>query len=100
MTYEEALKYLQDRYEKHLFNTEENLAIAKAMEALKEMLPKKPIEDIGNRVTEFKCPRCKGMIAYKVDESFMFSALLENNICRCGQEIDWSKERSTAYHVN
>lgn len=32
------------------------------------------------------------MIAYKVDESFMFSALLENNICRCGQEIDWSEE--------
>lgn len=95
MTYEEALKYLQDRYEKHLFNTEENLAIAKAIEALKEVLPKKPIENKGHTMTIFKCPRCSGVIAFKVDDVFFPSSLLSienDNVCSCGQKIDWSDE--------
>lgn len=67
-------------------------AVNKAIEALEDTLPKKPIEDKGNRITDFKCPRCKSMIAYKVDENFMLSTLLGNHICRyCGQEIDWSE---------
>lgn len=45
MTYEEALTYLQDRYNFHLFNAEENKAIVVAIKALKEM---RDIESIIN----------------------------------------------------
>lgn len=68
-------------------------AVNKAIEALRDTLPKKPIENKGNRITEFMCPRCRNLIAYKVDERFVSNALSEDNICSCcGQEIDWSKE--------
>lgn len=76
----------EDEYNKGLNDLRNGMA-----EAAKSRL-KKPIEDKGNRITDFKCPRCKSMIAYKVDENFMLSTLLGNHICRyCGQEIDWSE---------
>lgn len=64
------------------------------MDKEKEKLSKKPIKDKkSNRITLFKCPRCGAMIAYKISERFVLSTLLKNNICSCGQEIDWSEEK-------
>lgn len=95
MTNKEAIEVLKANYPDACYSQLRE-AVNKAIEALKEMSPKKPIENKGNSITEFKCPRCRSIIAYKVDENFVFSASSENNICNCGQEIDWSEETSTS----
>lgn len=86
MTYEEALKYLRDRYEKHLFNAEENPAIEKATEALEKQIPKKPIHITRNehstRIIGYGCPNCHKDV---IGSGF--------HCWNCGQEIDWSDER-------
>lgn len=120
MDYREAINYLYDIETDAVYHIteKEKEAIEVAISVLEnsiletqikidkkivevEKLPKKPIKDKkGNRRAMFKCPRCGNLIAYKIDERFMFSTFLKNNICSCGQEIDWSDERNTIYHVN
>ena len=71
-------------------------AVHKAIEVLEDTLPKKPILEVSDRITVFKCPRCHGVVAFKVDGVFFPSALLSiksDNFCRCEQEIDWSDEQ-------
>lgn len=114
MNYREAINYLYDIETDAVYHIteKEKEAIEVAISVLEnsiletqikidkemieiEKLPKKPIaEKKSKRITFFKCPRCGAMIAYKAGERFVLSTLLKNtnNICSCGQEIDWSEE--------
>lgn len=112
MDYKEAINYLYDIETDAVYHitAKEKEAVEIAISVLEksiletqikidkkivevEKLPKKPIKDKkSNRITLFKCPRCGAMIAYKVSERFVLSTLLKNNICSCGQEIDWGEE--------
>lgn len=92
MTNEEALKYLRDRYEKHLFNTEENPAIAKAMEALEEMLPKKPNATRHNICIVYRCPICDKLLTTYYPGMNVFICDRTKFCDDCGQAIDWSDE--------
>lgn len=113
MDYKEAINYLYDIETDAIYHIteKEKEAIEIAISVLEnsiletqikidkelieiEKLPKKPIADKkSKRITFFKCPRCGAMIAYKVDRRFVLSRLLKNNICSCGQEIDWGDEK-------
>jgi len=102
MTYEEALKYLRDRYEKHLFNAEENPAIAKAMEVLEKQIPKK-VDMMEVDIDEFNaddrhlihicCPICgRALRLFNVKEFCRFNGNIVEPFCsKCGQKLWWSE---------
>lgn len=87
MTYEEALKTLEEKYIG--IGSNDLFVFRKAAEAINKQIPKKPIEewtnspfseDRGCKFLHLMCPNCKKMEVCK----------MEYFCPRCGQALDWS----------
>ena len=99
MTNEEARKYILANYFDGDEDTKafvdgdgEHWVMKFAIEALKNQIPKKPIEDTAN-LTDFKtfhCPICNKRIVSRLDDEWI--AGRPQKYCdNCGQALDWSE---------
>ena len=78
MTYEEAIKVLENS--KKFYVTEAKEAFDLAIEALQKQVPMKPVEVKELVIWKYKCPVCGA-----------YFKTFARNICECGQRIDWSE---------
>ena len=94
MTPKEAIETIKIAIAEVEWNYPLNYAVTfeAAIEALKNQIPKKPIEDTAN-LTDFKtfhCPICNKKIVSKLDGEWI--AGRPQKYCDdCGQALDWSE---------
>ena len=92
MTYQEAIKQLEDLIENSKSFSEENddiwandvEALEMAIEALEKQIPKKPV----GKYTSYKCPVCGRRVRSGKGSS---SRRIDHYRQKCGQAIDWSE---------